>query len=212
MHILIFLWQPDHSVVRELRAVDLVIAADSGLRTALRWGHTPSLVVGDLDSVNDVELQSVGNVQRFPPEKDATDFELAVDAALSAHATSITVVGSMYGRADHAISVMLGLASGYLKDISVDAFVDESYVQVVRSAARFSKINGTTVSLVPAHGEVSGVTTDGLRYPLVDATLFAGSTRPISNELTGEVAAVSIASGALLAIQSDLQSFATIGE
>ena len=63
-----------------------VIAADSGLDAARALGLTVDLLVGDLDSVSPTGLaiaESAGTaVERHPPAKDATDAELAIDAAL----------------------------------------------------------------------------------------------------------------------------------
>ena len=75
----------------------LVICADAGIEHAERWGITPHLVVGDLDSATgDVEgwcLENGIELMRFPVEKDKTDVELAIDVAVSRQVTQITLVG-----------------------------------------------------------------------------------------------------------------------
>jgi thiamine pyrophosphokinase len=45
------------------------------------------------------------------------------------------------------------------------------------------------------------VRTQGLRYPLEGEDLAPGSTRGVSNELTGTVAHVSVEAGTVLAVQ-----------
>jgi thiamine pyrophosphokinase len=56
------------------------------------------------------------------------------------------------------------------------------------------------VSLVPWGGKVTGILTQGLRWPLRNETLFPQRTRGISNEMSSENAAISLRSGLLLVI------------
>ena len=57
---------------------------------------------------------------------------------------------------------------------------------------------GDVVSLIPIAGDVSGITTEGLEYPLLEERLLFGSTRGISNVLLGESGAVFHKEGILL--------------
>ena len=59
---------------------------------------------------------------------------------------------------------------------------------------------GDIVTLVAVGQPAHGVRTDGLLYPLKDETLEPGSTRGVSNELTGTHATVEVASGVVLAM------------
>ena len=74
----------------ELPAGAFVIAADGGVDRALALGLHVDLAVGDFDSVTPAGLAAVraagARVERHPPTKDATDLELALDAALGARA------------------------------------------------------------------------------------------------------------------------------
>src|SRR4051812_23931915 len=94
-----------------LAAAPLVIAADSGVGHALALGLTVDLVIGDLDSAapDDVEraIAAGARVDRHPADKDATDLELALDAARELGATEITVLGAGGGRLDHLLANLL---------------------------------------------------------------------------------------------------------
>ncbi len=59
---------------------------------------------------------------------------------------------------------------------------------------------GDLVSLLPVHGAADGVTTAGLRYPLHDEPLPAGTTRGVSNVLLGTEGSVSLRAGTLLVV------------
>ena len=65
----------------------LVIAADGGAAKALAAGLRPTLVLGDGDSLAPVvrdELERAGvPVELVPPEKDESDTELCIAAALA---------------------------------------------------------------------------------------------------------------------------------
>jgi thiamine pyrophosphokinase len=60
---------------------------------------------------------------------------------------------------------------------------------------------GSTVSLLPHGGDVVGVTTEGLRWPLCDETLSSFASRGVSNEFAHARASVSVESGLLLVVQ-----------
>ncbi len=81
--------RPPPSAVDGLLAADVVIAADSGLGHALALGCAVDLVVGDLDSVDPDDARRARRpagavVEQHPADKDATDLELALDAARGA--------------------------------------------------------------------------------------------------------------------------------
>jgi thiamine pyrophosphokinase len=55
--------------------------------------------------------------------------------------------------------------------------------------------------LLPLGGAATGVTTDGLLFPLQEATMVPGSTWGVSNEMLAERAAVTVADGVIAAVQ-----------
>ena len=199
--------RPPASVLACLPAAALVIAADSGLEHASALGWRVDLVVGDLDSVNlDVlaAARAAGAlVEAHPREKDATDLELAVDAALVRDARAVTVVGGAGGRLDHLLANLTLLASPRFAGARVDAWCGPAYVVVVRDTVELTGPPGSTVTLLALGGPARGVRTEGLRYPLVDEDLEAGTSRGVSNQLIGPSARVSVQSGVLLTIQPD---------
>jgi thiamine pyrophosphokinase len=182
----------------------LVVAADSGLQHARALGLRVDLVVGDMDSVDAVELASATRagvaVERHPAAKDATDLDLALDRAVDAGPGRLVVVTGAGDRFDHALGVVTSLTAPGRPAIPVEAFIGGAHLWVVRDEARLVGRPGAFVSLVPMHGPARGVRTTGLAYPLDDEDLEPGTTRGISNEWVWPTATVTVREGVVLAI------------
>lgn len=182
-----------------------VIAADSGIDHAQAIGLRIDLAIGDFDSVSTeglVRAKASGvRLERHPVAKDATDLELALDAAIERRPGRIHVLGGHGGRLDHLLGNALLLAAPRYATAEVTARMGAARLTVIRRAAELHGPVGDLVSLVPLHGGAQGVTTHGLRYPLAGEDLSPGSTRGISNELTRPSARVEIQRGVLVAIQ-----------
>jgi thiamine pyrophosphokinase len=190
---------------RELPPAGLVVAADSGLAHARALGLHVDVVIGDFDSVDPVVLDAArregARIEEHPAEKDATDLELAIDAAAARGARSITVIGVGGGRTDHLLANVALLAAPRFASLTIDAWVGRDHVSVVRDTVRVTGRIGVLVTLLAVHGPARGVTTDGLRYPLHDEDLLPGSTRGVSNELIGTEGRVTVREGTLLVIR-----------
>ena len=187
--------------------VDVVIAADSGLEHAQVLGVTVDLVIGDLDSVDPDALQDAlahgATAERHPADKDATDLELALDAALARDVATMYVVGIGGGRLDHHLANVLLLASRRYRSMRIDAHDGDSWITVVHDRVELRGSPGGLCSLLPLGGPAVGVATDGLRFPLRRETLPPGTTRGVSNEFLASTATVSLDSGVLLAVVPD---------
>ena len=188
----------------------LVIAADGGALEAERLGLRIDQLVGDLDSapaalVERLEADGV-TVERYPADKDASDLELALEAARRAGAEEVLVVGGDGGRLDHLLGVCLLLASDRWTGVRIDAVLGAALVHVVRDSRSLSGEPGELVSLFAVGGPASGVTTSGLRWKLDDDALLAGSTRGLSNEFMEPEATVRVGAGVVVAIRPGTES------
>lgn len=183
----------------------LVIAADSGLAEANRLGVRVDLLIGDMDSVASGDLEAYeragGEVQRHPEDKDATDLDLAITAAIVAGAGHLTVVGGDGGRLDHLLGNALLLASPRYAAAEIDGVFGGARVHVVRRRRELTGRPGEVVSLFALGGPARGVVTEGLRWPLAHATLDPGSTLGISNRFLADHASVTLADGVVLVVR-----------
>lgn len=192
-------------LVRPLATDARVIAADGGLELAGALDLDVDLVVGDLDSVDPTQLAEVAaagaRIERHPVDKDRTDLAIALDAVAADGPAQVTVIGGHGGRLDHLLAGVSLLASPAYAALSITALMGPAIVTVIRDAAELIGEPGELISLVPIHGAAAGVTTRGLRFPLTDGELSAGSSQGVSNVFAEEIAQVRRSAGVLLAIQ-----------
>ena len=202
--------EPPHpGVVAHLPTDRWVVAADSGLDHANALGVAVDLVVGDLDSVSaDALQQAVAAgvaVERFPADKDFTDTELALRAALRHGSSHIVVVSCVGERLDHSLSALSLLVDPSLSGVIVEAWWGAAHVDAIRGPASrvFAGHVGETVSLLPIDGPAQGVVAAGVQYPLHHETLSATAGRGVSNVFTETELHLRIDSGALLVIRPE---------
>jgi thiamine pyrophosphokinase len=198
------------------RDVVLVVAADGGARHAAALGVHLDRWVGDGDSISTGELAALGadgvTIERTHVDKDESDAELAVAAALGAGVQAVSIIGALGGpRIDHALANVGLLAhpglvgrEAWLYDeraarLSLLTAPDAAGAAVTRELGGHE---GDLVSLIPVGDSATGVTTTGLRFPLRDEPLLLGRTRGVSNVLTGYPARVTLRSGRLLVIET----------
>ena len=200
---------PDLAAARRLiRPDDLILAADGGTRHALDLGLTPSIVIGDLDSISDEERRKMKEdgvrLIQHPRDKNETDLELALDYAIQNGQRKIVIVAALGGRLDQTLGNLALLTNVQLStlNIKLDDGVEQAFFCRARSEVEGRR--GDLVSLIPWGGEVRGVRTQGLRWQLSDEVLLPHKTRGISNEMTGEVANIQIQSGLLLIVHRRL--------
>ena len=202
---------PDLEKARALlRDDDFIIAADGGTRHALALGLTPNVIVGDLDSLpsNFEPLTFNGEIVLYPKDKNETDLELAIQHALTLNPEQVTILAALGGRLDQTlgnIAIISDLRSSTLRHAQSDAFdihLDDGVEEIFfcRTTCEINGLPNDIVSLIPWQGEVTGIVTTGLKWPLQNETLYQNKTRGISNEMTGDTATVQIKSGFLLIV------------
>lgn len=188
-----------------LPAGAMVIAADGGIDRALALGLHVDLAIGDFDSVSAAGLATAeeagARIERHPAAKDATDLELALDAAIALDPARIVVVGSGGGRLDHLLGSVLLLADERYATAMVDAYLGDASVSVVRGSRTLAGTPGDVLTLLPVHGPAEGVTTDGLEYPLRGEMLPPGTSRGISNVFATSEARITLERGCLIAVR-----------
>ncbi|WPD19474.1 thiamine diphosphokinase [Thermaerobacter composti] len=179
-------------VARLARDASLCVAADGGLRLLRAVGLWPHVLVGDFDTLTAAEVEAARaagvEVQTFPAAKDLTDAEIALDAVRRRlGGAPLYLVGGVGDRVDHTLANLLLTARWGTEGRPLTVLSGPAHVRplVAPGEVRFRGAPGQTVSLVPLTPRMTGVATEGLAYPLADATLAWGTAYTVSNALVG---------------------------
>ena len=188
-----------------LRTDDFILCADGGARHALALGLTPNVIIGDLDSVTfDLQPLTEKGVQviQHPTDKNETDLELAIDHAVSLNPDQILILAALGGRMDQTLANIALLSNIQLAACNIKLTDSVEEIFFCRDQAKVEGRSGDIISLIPWQGEVTGVFTENLRWHLHHETLYPDKTRGISNEMTADVATITIQSGLLLIVHT----------
>jgi thiamine pyrophosphokinase len=191
---------------RRIRPGDHIICADGGTHHARVMGLTPNVVVGDMDSLDQglrTELEAVGvRFEVHSTRKDETDLELALKLATAEGADDIEILAMLGGRLDQSLANLLMLARSEWAPAWVRVTEGNQSAWPVRGGQEttIKGMRGDLLSLVPLTSLVTGVTLEGVEWPLNDATLHFGSTLTISNTLMGPTARLKVEEGLVLVV------------
>ena len=192
-------------ITEKPREEDLVIAADQGLLNAKKMGVTPSVLLGDLDSLAKSEKLPEGmEILQVPAEKDDTDTQLAVRVALERGAGELVIVGGLDGRLDHTLSNLAILEELSQKQIRAVMTSGQNRARFIRNSGVILLCDGFRYfSILAADPTVKGVTVDGCKYPLKNAKLTRMRQFAVSNEIVGNCALIEIKKGGAWVIESN---------
>ncbi|WP_163579783.1 thiamine diphosphokinase [Gracilibacillus saliphilus] len=187
--------------------IDIWIGADLGASYLLRKQLPIDIAIGDFDSLDNEEklvIKKQANIFReFPPEKNETDLELAVEAALSYQPASIFLFGVTAGRLDHELANIQLLYRLLEKNVSAKIIDRKNILSIYKPGHYSIQANSSElISFIPLTPTVKGLTLDGFYYPLDDYTVTWGSTRCISNQLIKEQGTFFFNDGILIMIKS----------
>lgn len=184
----------------------LIVCADSGYRHCAPLGLTPSLLVGDFDSIDLPGGNFPPDIPTIPlsPHKNYTDSALAVEAAVERGCRSLLLAGMLGGRFDHSAANLQTMA-GCLNS-GVNARISDGVTHIFAAKARekgethllLPHRAGCYFSLLAWTPVCHGVTIRGGRYPLNNYNLRSDEARAVSNEFLEEDVKILFRSGLLV--------------
>ena len=175
-----------------------VIAADRGLDYCLRDGVIPDVVIGDFDSAERLPPKDAECI-RFAPEKDFTDAYLAAETAIERGAEELLFFAALGGRLDHTMANFQMAYGLFCRGISAVLFGENERAYVASGRREMARFDGYLS--VFAFGGSAVVSEEGTKYPAERAELSESFPLGVSNEITDDIAVITVHSGSVLIIE-----------
>ncbi|WP_088069382.1 thiamine diphosphokinase [Gottfriedia luciferensis] len=186
----------------------MLIGVDNGAYYLIEEELIPEAIFGDFDSLSNENLAKikalVPHVFIYPPEKDETDLELALQWAISQKPKNIFIHCVTGRRLDHefgSIALLIKFKDSGIPIKIVDEF-NEMYVMnsgthLISKVAHFKYISFFSLGNL-----IENLTLIGFKYPLTNHLLEIGSSLCVSNELAQDEGSISFSSGIALVVRS----------
>ena len=175
------------------------IGVDHGAVCCMRQGIRMRKAVGDFDSITKEELAQLKqfcDVEKLPSHKNETDTEVAIETALQLGYDDIILYGGLGGRLDHE---MANLHLMIYRDLPLTLMNDTNILKVLRPGTYEVEKQHTYLSFLPL--EDSCISEEGVAYPLKERVLKVTDIYPLSNEINGTIARITVHYGRVLMMQ-----------
>lgn len=163
----------------------LVVVLDSAMERVMELDIKVDVLIGDFDRNFDPEKYQE---KQFPieiihtPDQNKTDLEKAFDYLIARNIPAVNVVWATGKRADHTITNITTI-SKYRNVLKIVLLDDHSKIFLLPKKFEKWYTANTPISLIPI-GNVTGIRSSNLFYPLQNDTLTLGYRTGSSNHVT----------------------------
>ena len=181
----------------------LVIVLDSAIERVVARNIKVDVLLGDFDRGFNPEefIKSQYPIEIIhAPDQDKTDLEKAFEYLIQRKIPAANVIWATGKRADHTMSNLTNMVR-YRDSLKVVIHDDHSKIYLLPRNFQKWYPAGTIISLIPI-GQVNGITTENLVYPLHDETLTIGYRSGSSNAVaTDGIVTINHTDGDLLLME-----------
>jgi thiamine pyrophosphokinase len=162
----------------------LVIVLDSAMERVLDLGIKVDVLLGDFDRDFDPFYYKE---KQYPleivhcPDQNKTDLEKAFEYLIERNIPAVNVIWATGKRADHTITNITNICR-YRNQLNIVVLDDHSKVYLLPKKFEKWYPANTTISLIPV-GEVKGIRSQNLFYPLDNDNLLIGYRTGSSNHV-----------------------------
>ena len=177
------------------------VAADGGANLLVKNKCMPDAVIGDFDSLKSKTREKMPNTKfLYIPEQDTNDADKAVRHCLKLGFKEIHLLSADGGRQDQFLSGLETLFK-YSKKARLISWTQMERMEFIYHNWEEKIQPGTTLSMLPVFGEVQGIVTKGLKYPLKNKSLIPGeSPSGVSNLVVSTPVKINVTKGRLLVV------------
>ncbi len=180
---------------------DLFIAADAGIEVFLKRNEVPDVWIGDFDSSKNRDEYVTNEKIVLPKEKNDTDMLAAIRLGLLRGYQEFHILGGTGKRPEHTLANIQCLR--FLRNHQARGFMygdDRVYTVIKNEKVRVKRHEQDFFSLFAMNEEAIGVTLEGFKYPLNQATVRNDFPIGVSNEFVAKYGQIDVKQGELLLV------------
>ncbi len=188
---------------------DFVIGVDKGAQALFEWGMQLDYMVGDFDSIDrgvlcELEENCKIPMRKFRPEKDASDTEIGLGAAIELGYKEILMLGATGTRLDHVWANVQTLCIAKSYGVEAKILDSNNRISLINRAVVLEKKRayGKYFSLFSLGESVKGLSIKGAKYPLDEVELAPTNSLSVSNEFVEEKVEITYKSGQLILMET----------
>ena len=195
-----------HNFKEFINNSDIIIGVNGGSRHLKTMDIIPDIIIGDCDSISYKNMVYFKKHKvkfiKYPRDKNYSDTELAILWAIKNQASDITIIGATGTRIDHTLSNIFLMKIIVAKRMPCKIIDDNNEIYFVIDQIKLKGKTGDLISIIPITEKVTGITTKGLKYSLVNAEMIMGSSLGISNVFLENQVYIKIKKGILIVTKS----------
>ena len=190
---------PTHSIpLKILNEAKSILACDGAADKLINNGHTPNIIIGDLDSISNQSKIKFSDRLIEVNDQSENDLRKAINYAVKHSITDISIIGASGKREDHLIGNIFSLLD--YKDVNIKLFTDTGIFTCIHEDQKIESHKGQQVSIFSLDSTIK-ITSNSLKYNFNSntiSTLFYGTL----NESINDFFEIKISHGSLLIYQT----------
>jgi len=190
---------PNHQIpLSILNEAETIICCDGAADALIEHGKIPSVIVGDMDSISDINRLKFKDIIVRIPDQDTNDQTKAIEWALKKDFNDIIILGNTGKREDHTIA-NISLLCDYGKKLKIIAVSDNGIFTPISRNTNFSSFKGEQVSIFSLTPNTK-ISSYNLKYQL-DNLMLESWWNGTLNESLGEEFSLQFEHGDLIVFQ-----------
>ena len=169
-------------IINKIESAEIIIAIDGATNSLIDCGITPTISIGDFDSIKPSYKDKVSQIVHAE-DQNKTDLEKTLDWCIDNNYLSLCIFGISGKSEDHFLGNFFAI-NEYCDTIDCTIYTDYSIITPCIGKTLFDSFEGEIVSIISFESN-NKVTSTNLEYPL-DTYKLHPSARAIRNKSLGD--------------------------
>ena len=169
-------------IINKIESAEIIIAIDGATNSLIDCGITPTISIGDFDSIKPSYKDKVSQIVHAE-DQNKTDLEKTLDWCIDNNYLSLCIFGISGKSEDHFLGNFFAI-NEYCDTVDCTIYTDYSIITPCIGKTLFDSFKGEIISIISFESN-NKVTSTNLEYPL-DTYKLHPSARAIRNKSLGD--------------------------